>query len=131
MTSTSELVDPRSLPKSLKTNDISGDLKYLDLLGSLQTTDLDLPNILVAYSIPHPRDNVEEYRKAQRNVHTSLAFETQRAENRIKQDIDFGELTSNDSFVSKLKRTRHRAYHHQVLREKFSPWYIPFVIISL
>ena len=64
MTSRTSLVRYSELFKILDAGDLLGDLKNL-VLENPETADLDLPNILVIYSLPLPRDDVSElYKKA-------------------------------------------------------------------
>lgn len=124
MTSSRSLVDSSDLVKSLEAGDVLGDLKSLDQLKNTKTADLDLPNILVAYLIPLPLDRLrKDYEQAQQNVHTWQAWEAAKTEGWIAEKIKSGDLPSDNSYESKLKRTLYRAQVIESLR-KTSSWYV-------
>lgn len=114
----SSIGDSSDLFKSLEAGDLLGDLKSLVELKDTQTADLDLPNILVAYSIPLPLDHLrQDYHKAQQNVHIWQAWEAARTEGLVQDQIKSRGLPSDSSYESKLKRTAYRVKVIQFLRE--------------
>lgn len=124
MASSSSLDDSSDLTIPLEAGDLSGDLKSIVLLEDTKTADLDLPNILFAYSIPLPRDHLRAvYKKAQQNVHIWQAWEAARTEGLVHEKTRSKDLPSDNSYGSKLKRTAYRVKVIQWLRDH-ATWYI-------
>ncbi|KAN0080553.1 hypothetical protein V8E54_003757 [Elaphomyces granulatus] len=87
------------------------------------TNDYGTPNLLFLYYIPFPPEAVKDDLYAlKEELQSWHAYELEQAERQVHIQINNGNLPTDDSLASRVKRTNYRAKVIQFLRENSEVW---------
>ncbi|KAI1482817.1 hypothetical protein F4774DRAFT_428233 [Daldinia eschscholtzii] len=87
------------------------------------SNDYGTPNLLFLYYLPYIPNSVKlEMDALREDIQTWHSWELAQAEKHVQSQIDTGNLPSDDSVASRVKRTNYRFKVIQFLREEDESW---------
>jgi hypothetical protein len=111
-------LDAKEWPSALSVEVLEG-----ILLQNNNATDFDLVNILLVYALAFVKDPLKEsYKKVYHDIEIWQAWESARCEAEVQKKIQQGQLPSDNSPESKLKRTGYRIKVIEYFR-RTANWY--------